>query len=56
MRECQPIPAFSAYIGKVVDQDPLGSPPGTDARPPGSRIILYVGVASGPACPHTPPP
>jgi len=56
MRECQPIPAFSAYIGKVVDQDPLGSPPGTDARPPGTRIILYVGVASGLACPHTPPP
>ncbi len=56
VQECQPIPAYSAYIGKVVDQEPLGDPPGTDARPPLTRVILYVGVASGTACPHTPPP
>ena len=56
VEECQPIPAFSAYIGKVVDQDPLGNPPGTDALPPLTRVVLYVGVASGTACPHPPPP
>ncbi len=56
VQECQPIPAYSAYIGKVVDQDPLGDPPGTAALPPLTRVILYVGVASGTACPHTPPP
>ncbi len=56
VRECQQIPAYSAYIGKVVDQEPLGDPPGTAALPPLTRVILYVGVASGTACPHTPPP
>jgi beta-lactam-binding protein with PASTA domain len=56
IEECQPIPAYSAYVGRVVDQDPLGDPPGTDARPPLFRVTLYVGVASGNACPHPPPP
>jgi len=54
--ECQPTPDYLAYVGKVVDQDPLGTPPGTAALPAGSQVILYVGVASGPSCPHPPPP
>jgi eukaryotic-like serine/threonine-protein kinase len=56
VEECQPIPAYGAYIGKVVDQDPLGDPPGSASLPPLTRVTLYVGVASGPACPHVPPP
>jgi len=56
IEECQPIAAYSAYIGSVVDQDPLGDPPGTAALPPLTRVTLYVGVASGDACPNPPPP
>ena len=56
IEECQPIPSLSAYIGKVVDQEPLGDPPGSAALPPLTRVVLYVGVSSGPACPHPPPP
>jgi hypothetical protein len=54
--ECQPIPAYIAYVGKVVDQDPLGNPPGTTALPRNSRVVIYLGVESGAACPHPPPP
>ena len=54
--ECQPPPDYTAYIGKVVDQDPLGQPPGTATLPRGSEVVIYVGVVSGSACPHPPPP
>jgi len=56
VEECQPIPAYISYVGKVVDQDPLGDPPGTAALPRNSRIVIYLGVESGAACPHPPPP
>lgn len=55
-QQCQPPPDYLAYVGKVVDQDPLGDPPGTGALPAGSLVVIYVGVASGEACPHPPPP
>ena len=54
--ECQPPDAYLAYVGKVVDQDPLGTPPGTATLPGGSRVVIYAGVASGAPCPHPPPP
>ncbi len=54
--ECQPPDAYAAYVGKVVDQDPLGDPPGTAALPGGSQVVVYIGVATGAACPHPPPP
>lgn len=56
LEECQPIPAYISYVGKVVDQDPLGDPPGTTAVPRDTRIVIYLGVESGAACPHPPPP
>ncbi len=54
--ECQPPADYSAHIGQVVDQNPLGDPPGSAVLPSGSQVVIYVGVASGTACPHPPPP
>jgi beta-lactam-binding protein with PASTA domain/tRNA A-37 threonylcarbamoyl transferase component Bud32 len=56
VEDCQPPPAYLAYVDKVVDQDPLGAPPGTTPLPFGSQVVLYRGVATGAACPHPPPP
>jgi len=55
-QQCQPPADYLAFVGRVVDQDPLGSPPGTAALPRGSLVVIYVGVASGGPCPHPPPP
>ena len=54
--QCQPPADYSAYIGKVVDQDPLGDPPGSTTLAFGSEVVIYVGVAAGNTCPHPPPP
>jgi beta-lactam-binding protein with PASTA domain/predicted Ser/Thr protein kinase len=55
--ECRPTDdAYLIYVGKVVDQDPLGSPPGTAGLPAGSEVVIYLGVSTGTACPHPPLP
>jgi hypothetical protein len=53
-------PPYNTYLDQemVVDQDTLGSPPGSSALPYGSTITLFKGTsnASAPACQHQPPP
>jgi len=55
--ECRPTDdAYLIYVGKVVDQDPLGSPPGSAGLPAGAEVVIYVGVDAGASCPHPPVP
>jgi beta-lactam-binding protein with PASTA domain len=55
--ECRPTDdAYLTYVGRVVDQDPLGSPPGSAALPAGAEVIIYVGVNAGDTCPNPPVP